>query len=142
MDNFPVLLRNFQKEINKLFDRSFFQEGWPTIHFQSEIWNPKANIEDQGEVYQVTVHLPGIEPEKIQVTFQGQVLTIQGNIENKEEKKNYLQYECHCGAFLRSFYLPQTQDDAKVEAIFKNGVLTIKVPKTKETTRKRIEIKT
>ena len=139
------VLKNFQNEVNQLFDKSFFSINRPTFALTDEIdtWCPEVDIADQGTNYQVKANLPGVEPKDLEVYFNNKVLSIKGKLESKREEKykNYLQCERSYGEFSRLFSLPEASDDEKIEAEFKNGVLNINIPKIKNSSPKRIEIK-
>lgn len=93
----------------------------------------------------VSAELPGLDEEDVEVTLANNVLTISG--EKKDEKqdrgKNYYRMERSYGSFKRSISVPLEVDTDKVEATFKQGVLTITLPKTAAAQRrKRIAVKT
>jgi len=139
------VLRNFQNEVNQLFDKSIFGINRPPLALTDEIgtWCPEVDIADQGSNYLVKANLPGVEPKDLEVYFNNKVLSIKGKLESKREEnyKNYLQCERSYGEFSRLFSLADASDDEKIEAEFKNGVLNIKIPKAKNSSPKRIEVK-
>ncbi len=95
--------------------------------------------------YEVTAELPGMDPSNITVKFSTGTLTIKGEKkEEKEEKgKDYVLSERRWGSFQRSFRVPTSIDEEKIEATFSNGVLTIVLPKSAEAQQaeKTIDIK-
>jgi HSP20 family protein len=106
---------------------------------------PAVDVVEKEKAYQITAELPGMEEQNIDVTFSDGVLRIKGEkTEEKEEKKKdqYLS-ERRYGSFQRAFRLPDGVDADKIEANFKNGVLTVMLPKTTEAVRseKKIAIK-
>jgi HSP20 family protein len=95
-----------------------------------------------GEGVKITAELPGMEENDIEVNVSDDVLTIKG--EKKEaKKKDYYVSERHYRSFQRSFHIPDSVDANKIEAIFKNGLLTVTLPKTAqgEKQAKNIEVK-
>ncbi|WP_374651735.1 Hsp20/alpha crystallin family protein [Dongia sp.] len=106
---------------------------------------PAIDIADEDTAYRVTAELPGISEKEIEVTKHGDLLTIKGQKKDEWEKKGkgYYMAERHFGSFERSLRLPGTVDDAKIDAKFANGVLTVILPKSAATTPKpkKIEIK-
>ncbi|MGI6380329.1 MAG: Hsp20/alpha crystallin family protein [Anaerolineae bacterium] len=96
---------------------------------------------DQALVAQVAV--PGIDPDDIEITLTGDMLTIRGQIaEEKEEKdRQYLWREMARGEFSRCVSLPAGLQADKAEAEFKNGLLTLTIPKREEAKAKRIHVK-
>lgn len=83
------------------------------------------------EAITVKAELPGLEPKEIAVSLEGDLLTIKGEKEQKKEEKDERQHrvERSWGAFMRSVRLPAPVDGSKVTATFKNGVVTVTLPK-------------
>jgi len=106
---------------------------------------PFVDVVDKEHSYEVTAELPGMDPSNITVKFSTGTLTIKGEKkEEKEEKgKDYVLSERRWGSFQRSFRVPTSIDEEKIEAIFSNGVLTIVLPKSAEAQQaeKTIDIK-
>lgn len=110
--------------------------------FESEAWLPAADIKEDEAKYYVHVDLPGIEPKDVDVTLEGNVLTLKG--ERKSEKKCDNE-KCHrversYGSFTRSFTLPESIDSDNIKASGKNGVLDIEIPKKTEKKAKKISV--
>jgi len=99
---------------------------------------------DQGVVVQLS--LPGVAPEDVNVTVTGDTLTIRGQFkaDEGESKRQYLLRErVHgSGEFTRSVMLPRDVQGAKAEASFKNGVLTLTIPRAEESRPRQVRIKT
>jgi HSP20 family protein len=144
--NRPSSLSALQEEMNQLFD-SFFSGGPAYLNEGNgkEISAPAINIVENGDSFRVEAELPGMDPKNVGVEAANGCLTIRG--ERKEEKKdegeNYLRQEISCGSFVRTVALPETADSEKARATFRNGVLTLTVPKKPEAVQKpkKIEIK-
>ena len=104
---------------------------------------PSADIYEDDNNLVVKAELPGISKDELNVTITRDTITISGEkkSEEKVEKKNYHRLERSYGSFCRSFRLPDHVDSDKAEAIFKDGVLEIRVPKSEESRHKKIEIK-
>jgi len=103
---------------------------------------PHVDIfEDKGDMV-VKAELPGVDKEDVNVSITDGVLTISGEkrAEEKVEKKDYHRIERRYGSFCRSFRLPENVNTDKAKAKFKNGVLEIRLPRTKEGKQKKIEI--
>lgn len=134
-------------DISQFFD-DFFR-GFDMTPFDQERWgalSPRIDLAENDREFRVTAELPGIEQEDIDVSLTRDVLTIKGEKkqEQEEEGRNYYRMERSYGRFQRSIPLPQGMVDAdNVDAAFKNGVLTITLPKLPEAqqTRKRIAVK-
>jgi len=131
-----ALLRN---EIDRLFE-SPFDFG------SSELlqgWLPAVEISENNDQYLVKAEVPGVNPGEIDITVHENTLTISG--EKKQEQKegegeNY-RTERFYGRFQRSITLPHGVDANKIEASYKDGVLTIKLPKSEQAKPKQIQVK-
>lgn len=135
------------KEMNKVFGE--FSQGLPLEPFDRKAetgFQPKVNISESDKEITVSAELPGMDDKDINVSLRKNELTIKGEKkeEKEEEKEHYYHMERTYGSFQRTIPLPYEVEDDKVEANFKNGVLTITLPKAshaiKET--KKIEVKT
>ncbi len=106
---------------------------------------PVVDIVDKGDAYEVTAELPGLDEKNIEVKLINGSLTIKGEKQEEKEvkKKDYHLRERHFGSFERSFTVPEGVDTDKIEAGFKNGVLTVTLPKKPEAQKpaKKIEVK-
>ena len=148
---------NLRREIDRLFD-DFAWGSWrlpsPRSLFDVEpFWRsemsfgkmPAVDFADTDKAYEITAELPGMDEKNVEVKLANGVLTIKGEKkEEKEEKrKDYHLSERRYGSFQRSFTVPDGVDSEKIEATFKNGVLTVTLPKTPEAQKaeKKITIK-
>ena len=104
---------------------------------------PAVDIVEDDDRYVVTTELPGSKKEDIAVEMKDGVLTIRGEKRNeREEKKEQSRWiERSYGSFSRSFTLPSNAQSDRIKADFRDGVLTIEVPKAEETKPKVISIK-
>lgn len=90
----------------------------------------------------VTASLPGARPEDVNITIQGNTMTISGEIKQEEMKEGEVYFrERRTGSFRRSFTLPTSVNAERVNAMFENGVLKVTVPKSEEAKPKKIQIK-
>jgi HSP20 family protein len=117
-------------EMDRLFER-FFESPWPEAQTLGE-WTPAVDMTESKEAITVKADLPGVEPKEIAVSLEGDVLTIKGEKEEKKEDKDERRHriERSWGTFMRSVRLPAPVDAGKVTAAFKNGIVTITLPKT------------
>ena len=101
-------------------------------------WSPAVDIFEKEDGLTLRADVPGVKLEDIDVRVENQTLTLSGHrkFEREEEVKGYHRIERSYGEFVRSFAIPATVDTEKVAADFKDGVLTIALPK-KETARPR-----
>ena len=112
----------------------------------AHLFSPSADASRDDEGYEITLELPGVKSKDLDVTIDDHVLTIRGEkrSERKEEGKTYFVAERRYGAFHRAFQLPTDVDESNIDAMFEDGVLTLKLAKqrsAKERERK-IEIRT
>jgi HSP20 family protein len=135
-------LKRLQEDIDRLFEEPF--GGWlaPTQGF-FEGWGPTVDVcEDKDNVF-VKAELPGMKKEDIAVSMTGEMLNISGERKEEAEFKDAQSYrsERYFGRFQRSIRLPAAVEAGKIEAHYKDGVLTVTCPKTEDAKRKQVEIK-
>lgn len=136
----------FRQEVDRLMENFF--GGFDTRHFgrRSDAFVPQVDVVDTDKEIKVSAELPGLDEKDIEVSLTREGLTIRG--EKKEEKeergKDYYRSERSYGSFTRTIPLPVEIDAEKVAASFKKGVLTVKLPKTKQaiSETKKVAIKT
>ena len=132
---------SFRNEISRVFD-NFFSVG-PSTLFENE-WLPSINVDEYEKTILVRAEIPGIEEKDLEVTLQNNILTISGEKrEEKEEKskdKKTVISERKFGSFSRTITLPESIRSDKVNAKFKNGVLTIELPKDEAKEPKKVKI--
>ncbi len=104
---------------------------------------PPVDIEEDDREYLLKAELPGMKKEDVKLKVEGGTLSISGERkEEKEEKdKKHHRVERSYGAFMRSFALPEVVLSEKVSAEFKDGILTVHVPKDEKAKPKAIEVK-
>ncbi len=143
-ENDPFTL--FRKDMNRVFED--FLKGFALEPFGKRTgaaFEPKVNVSESEKEIVVSAELPGMDDKDIDVSLSKNELTIQGEKkEEKEEKKeSYYSMERSYGSFKRTLPLPCKVEDDKVEAQFKNGVLTITLPKAPEAIKetKKIDVK-
>jgi HSP20 family protein len=106
-------------------------------------WAPALDISERKDAYLVTVELPGVELDDLQITMEDGLLTIQGERQfaHDSSEQQFHRVERRYGAFRRSITLPAQVQAEQIEATFENGVLQIVVPKMEEATPKRIQVR-
>ena len=106
---------------------------------------PRSDVVETEEGIEVTLELPGLEQKDVEVTLTDDMLTVKGEkkVEKQDSKKGYYLSERSYGAFHRSIPMPPGVDTEKAEAVFRNGVLTVKLPQSEEARAKsrRIDVK-
>ena len=107
------------------------------------VWRPAVDISEDDSGYKIVADLPRVDKNHVKLTFVDSVLTIEGerSTEEKSEGTKAHLVERVYGKFVRSFRLPEDANGEAIEANFRDGVLTVTVPKREETKPKSIEIK-
>lgn len=135
------------QNIESMFDNYVRSFGWPLNGDQEliskEDWTPRVDISETDSELIIKADIPDVKKEDVKVSIEEGVLTIQGEKkqEREESGKKYHRVERFYGNFSRSFTLPSYVNEAKIEALFKNGVLQLHIPKTAQSMHKNIEIK-
>jgi HSP20 family protein len=132
---------DLRRASDRLFEDFYQNLKWPLTEgrgpwaFPSEIsgpeW-PRVDMEETDEAIRLTAELPGVDKDNIDISVTDETITIKGEKKQEEEKKGkgYYKLERSYGSFQRSFYLPCEVEADEVNATFKNGVLTIALPKS------------
>ncbi len=137
-------LATIRDEMNRLFDEFF--SGFPFPERRRGLmegeWAPIVDVAETDENIVVTAELPGVKQNDVEITVVNDVLTLKG--EKKEEKEikkeNYHRIERSYGSFQRSITLPTGVQADKAKASYKDGVLTVTIPKVEEAKPKSIKI--
>jgi HSP20 family protein len=134
-------MEDFQNRLSTLFGRPL-RRGNGREEITLPDWTPLADITEDEKEYLIKAELPEMKKEDVKVTVENGVLTISGErkFEKEEKKRKYHRVERGYGTFLRSFTLPDDADASKVKAEFKNGLLTVRVPKSEHAKPKQIEV--
>ncbi len=135
------LWRDFDAVSNRL--SRLFDEA-PSTRGDRGSWSPTVSVSETKEELILTAELPGLAEEEIHVELENDVLTISGEkteerTEDDEERRYHL-WERSYGSFRRSFTLPRAVSGGEVNAVFDNGVLTVRLPKAAEAKGRTIEI--
>ena len=133
-------LSALQREMNRLFEQ-FFGEP-PGLDIANGGWTPRLEMAEMRDSLTVKAELPGLEAKDVDVAISGDTLTIKGEKKQDHEDKDETHYlmERTYGAFSRMVRLPAPVAADKTKATFKNGVLTISLPKTEAAKQKAIPI--
>lgn len=129
-----------RREMDRIFDQFW---GTETKSTDYGVWIPALDIADKGDALVAKVELPGVDPKDITVGVDDNVLTLNGEKKYEKEEKDERHYrmERSMGTFTRSITLPVSVDATNVTALFKNGLLTIRLPKTKAVKGAAIPVK-
>jgi len=122
----PVV--SLHREVNRLFDDVFRAFDDSPMWGGRSAW-PTVDVDETDKEYQVTAELPGLEENDVEVLLQDGVLTVRGEKKLETESRNRSYSERFYGRFERQITLDRDVDESAVKASFKNGVLTVTVPK-------------
>ncbi|MBI4429670.1 MAG: Hsp20/alpha crystallin family protein [Ignavibacteriales bacterium] len=138
-----MLVRYNPNPFDRLLD-TFFRGGvqWDGDSDVS-FWTPAVDITEQDNEYVVKAELPGVHKDDVKITLESNILTIRGEKKQEENVKseNYHRFERSYGSFQRSFKLPATVKASDIDAVYKDGILTVTLPKAEEAKPKQIEVK-
>jgi HSP20 family protein len=139
----------FRDRLDRIFNQMLTQSFNPDVLLEPQgdvtarRWMPAVDIRETADSLLLVAELPGMTREDVQITLENNVLSIAG--ERKFEKdvkgESYHRLERTFGTFARSFSLPANVKTDKVEAVFKDGILTVTLPKVEEAKPRRVEIK-
>ena len=115
----------FREDFGRLLDR---YTNW--IGMQG--WQPAMDLVENDNSFVLKVEVPGVDPEDLDVTVTDNTVVVQGSIDQEKEnqREGYLRSERRYGQFARTIVLPAEIEPEKAQAAFKNGLLTITLPKT------------
>jgi len=135
-------MENLSQRFNRLFNIApNLDEG---EYISSATWMPACDISETDKAYLIRAELPDVKKDNVRVNIENNVLTLQGERKDEKEVKNerYHRREMTYGSFLRRFTLPDDINPDKVDATFKDGILTVTVPReaSKQAKTKRIDV--
>ena len=135
--------RLFPNRTERLFEEPMLRtmvgnEEWPL-----KAWVPPCDIFETEKELVMKFELPEVKKEDVEVKLEQNVLILRGErkFEEKTDRENYHRVERHYGEFMRSFNVPLYVNAARINAEFKDGVLTITLPKNEEARPKQINVK-
>jgi len=131
---------SLQEQINRLFNETFERS---TNEANLTTWAPAVDIFETEHSLVVKADLPEIKPEELDIRVENNILTIRGErkFEKQVNEDNYLRVERAYGSFSRSFALANTVNVEAIQADYKNGVLTLTIPKREEAKPKQIKVR-
>ena len=130
---------HLDREINNLV-KSFWGDAGPVNNEKG--WNPRVDVTQLEDRYEIHAEVPGLIREEINVTLKDGTLTIQGEKKRSSEAKDdqVLRTERFYGKFCRSFNVDDRVESERISATYKDGVLVVALPKTEEVKPKAIEV--
>ena len=132
-------LSTFQDQFNRLFNEQFRHNGEESA---LTTWAPAVDIYETANELVVKADLPDVNEKDIDVRVENNLLTIRGErkFEKSVSEENYLRVERTYGSFSRSFSLPNTVNPEAIAAEYKNGVLTVTLPKREESKPRQVKV--
>ncbi len=120
----------------------FFDDFGLGLKNTDSVWNPSVDLSETDDHYEVKAEIPGMKKEEIKISVKDNVLTLSGEKKQeikKDDEKAY-RIERMYGQFERSFTLPKNVEADAIKAKYKDGVLTVQIPKTEEVKPKEIVV--
>ncbi len=135
-------IATLQNRINRLFDDAFPQAALGQEDLSECAWRPLVDIYETDEGLALKVDLPGVNKEDVSVEIKDHLLVIHGTrpIETEIAEEQYYRRERGCGTFQRTFSLRSAISPDQIKASFKNGVLTIQIPKPEAEKPRTIQV--
>ena len=129
-------LAPFREDLGRLFDRYSNLIGMRG-------WQPAVDLYEDNESFVLKAEIPGVEPEEVDITVTEDNITLRGMLEKEEEKRQegYIRSERHRGQFARMVALPVKIKPEEAKATFKNGVVTVVLPKAVPDQKRGVRLK-
>ena len=132
---------NISNDFDDMF-RTVFHSDWKYPLKTKLNWKPEIDIKESDDLFQIKADIPGLTKKDIKISLKGDQLTISGERKKISDNENdhYHYRERSAGKFNRSFNLPESINKDKIQASFKNGILSIELEKHEEIVPKEMEI--
>jgi len=132
------IFNDMDKMINNVFEND-----WNFSVRSKTNWSPAVDVKESDNSFTLTADIPGLTKKEVKVNITDGILSISGErkFEDEKENGNYHYRERRYGSFSRTFNLPETVNDEDISASFKNGILSIELPKHEVVLPKEREIK-
>ncbi len=142
----PIEAFQSLRRLNNALDEAF--GSWPFQQDDSgaitSAWQPACDVFEDADTVKIVAELPGVKPEDVKLSLENNLLTIRGEKKQQAEERNERvhRYERSYGSFERAFMLPSTVDGEKISADYRDGVLTVVVPKAERARPREIPVRT
>ena len=135
-------LEDVSNRLNSIFGRFPARVGSEQEMLAMSDWTPSVDISETDTAYLVKGEIPGVKKEDIKVTIEDGVITMRGERKQEKEEKNekFHRIERSYGNFMRSFRIPDDADESAVKAEFKDGMISVTLPKSEKAKSKSKEI--
>ncbi|MCY3790891.1 MAG: Hsp20/alpha crystallin family protein [Gemmatimonadetes bacterium] len=138
--------RPWRNSFDNLFDAFFGEDSRLPVLTGNAAFSPRIDVKEDDASYEISAELPGLEEKDIEITVDDGTLVLRGEKSDAKEEKEgkFFRQERIYGRFERAFHLPDGVQDDAIEAQFKNGVLTLHLPKKEEAKKvvRQVEVKT
>lgn len=141
-------LLNVEREFNRLsrtFDNRYglSTQNESDDEYENAVWTPLTDIYEDENKYELKIDLPGVSKDDLKISYKDGELSISGERKQEKEEKDgkYHRIERTFGKYYRNFRLPELIVSDKIDAEFKEGQLTVSIPKAEEAKPKELEIK-
>lgn len=130
------------EQIQRLLSETLGGADWQYRDSAAASWVPPVDVFEEADRIRITAEVPGVKPEDINISLEGNLLTIHGTKqqEGEERTERVHRYERMYGTFERTFTLPASVDPKNIKAAYDNGVLTVTLPKSEKAKPRQIEI--
>lgn len=139
-------LEEINERLNRAFGRSMLTRELDAQGKDALVgfdWAPSVDITENNEEFQIKAELPEVKKDDVKIRVEDGVLCISGERkqEKEEQNKKWHRVERSYGSFMRTFTLPANVDETKIRADYKDGVLTMRLPKSAEAKPRAVEVK-
>jgi len=135
-------LSHLSDRIQRVLNETLSGLDWQYRDSAAASWVPAVDVFEEADAIRITAEIPGVKPEDLKISLEGNLLTIHGTKQQEAEEKTERvhRYERTYGAFERSFTLPASVEPRDIKANYDNGVLTITLPKSERAKPRQIEV--
>ena len=133
---------DISNRISRLLNDAFGGLDWQYRDSVNASWVPPVDIFEEKDAIRITAEVPGVRPQDVKISLEGNVLTVHGQKQQMAEERTERvhRYERTYGEFERTFNLPASVDANKISASYENGVLTITLPKAEQARPREIQV--
>lgn len=137
----PANLFGLQR-LNRILDEAFAGLSFPESSVVTSTLFAPTDVSEDENALQITMELPGVDPENVRLSLENNVLTIRGEKRQEIDENNERVHRSErvYGIFERTFVLPSTVDPDRIEARFENGVLIVRIPKAERARPREIPL--
>src|SRR2546421_5418199 len=137
-----VGLSTISDRIQRMLNDTLGGHDWQAGDNAAASWIPPVDVFEEADSIRITAEIPGVRREDIEISLEGNLLTIRGTKQQESEQRTERvhRYERTYGVFERAFTLPASVDPKNIKANYDNGVLTVTLPKSEKAKPRQIEV--